>query len=316
MLAGAALVAVVAVAAVDTIRGRGDGDPATAPASLAEDGRVERLTELGARGELVLGGRDCRVQLLTLPSLEQTEDSSGCVPSGAESPDGSLVARCLGDETELFHASDGGLSAVVPGCTPAWRPDGILTVAYEREVVRFRACRGSDTCPVTLIARSELERAARRHPSFPDIPTRMRTLVDGIAWLSNAKAAVLLSIRVSRFDGRNALSAIAFFDAGRAADTRSYFRMTGGRLDASPRGTYITQTPDVILRADGSQVNLPQHLRDAHAFAWSPDERYLALAQRHAVAVLDVASLERYDRIGGGLSSVTLPVSVTKLSWR
>jgi hypothetical protein len=34
------------------------------------------------------------------------------------------------------------------------------------------------------------------------------------------------------------------------------------------------------------------------------------------VIVVDVASLERYDITGGGLRSVTLPVSVTELAWR
>ena len=145
----------------------------------------------------------------------------------------------------------------------------------------------------------------------------MRTLVEGIAWLSNARAAVLLlDPGQRRFDGRNALSEIAFFENGRLAAARPYFRTTGGRLDASPRGTYVTQTPDVILRPDGTQVNLPPHLRDARAFAWSPDERFLALAQRDAVAVLEVASLERYDETGAGLRSVTLPLRATELSWR
>lgn len=169
---------------------------------------------------------------------------------------------------------------------------------------------------MTLISRAELERAARGHPSFPDIPTRMRTLVEGVAWISRAKAAVLLSIRVSRFDGRNALSAIAFFEDGVLTGAQPYYRATGGRLDVSPRGGYVTQTPDVILRADGTQVDLPQHLRDARDFAWSPDESFLAIATRYAVVVLGVGSLEGYDATGGGLRSVTIPQLAARLAWR
>ena len=74
--------------------------------------------------------------------------------------------------------------------------------------------------------------------------------------------------------------------------------------------------PDVILRGDGSQISLPQHLRDARDLAWSPDERFLALATRFAIVVLDVESLERYDRTGGGLRSVTIPEQATRLDWR
>ena len=57
----------------------------------------------------------------------------------------------------------------------------------------------------------------------------------------------------------------------------------------------MTQTPDVILRGDGSQVSLPPHLRDVRSFAWSDDERFHAVATRRAVDVLDVGSLERFE---------------------
>jgi hypothetical protein len=227
---------------------------------------------------------------------------------GARSPDHALVARCIRDDVEVLDVVGGDLERLVPGCAPAWQPDGTLTVVRRGDVVTERGER--------LIARSELERAARRHPSFPDVPTRMRTLVEGVAWLSEAKAAVLLSIRVSRFDGRNALSAIAFFEDGLLTEAQPYYRTTGGRLDVSPRGTYVTQTPDVILRADGTQVNLPPHIRVVQDFAWSPDERFVALALRHAVVVVDVGSLEGYDAIGGGLRSVTIPQPAARVDWR
>jgi hypothetical protein len=255
--------------------------------------------------------------VLELPSLKRAVHEDACTPRGVASPGGELVARCRGDDTEVFTASDGGLHSIVPGCAPAWKPDGTLTVAYEREVVRFRACPGREACPVTLIARPELERAARRHPTVPDIPIRLRALVDGIAWLSDSRAAVLLSIRIAgRLDSLGALSTIAFFEDGLRAPARPYLRATGGRLGVSPRGTYVTMTPDVILRGDGSQVSLPQQVPEAHAFAWTEDERFLAVATRFGVTVLDVASLDRYDTIGSGLRSVTLPLSVTELAWR
>ena len=72
----------------------------------------------------------------------------------------------------------------------------------------------------------------------------------------------------------------------------------------------------MILRPDGSQLTLPQHLRGARDFAWSPDERLLALATPFSVEVVDAASLERYDRTGGGLRSVTLLQPAARLVWR
>jgi hypothetical protein len=270
-------------------------------------------------GQLVLFGHGCRARLLSLPSLEQKEDSSGCLPRGAVSPDGSLMAQCVGDETELSyaHSTSPALHSVVPGCAPAWRPDGVLTVAHRRAVVRFRACPGPNACPVTVIPRSELERAARRHPTVPETPVRMRVLVDGIAWVSETRSAVLLSIRISgRLAGIGSLSQIAFFENGRLADTQSFFGHGSPGLAASPRGSYVTQAPNLVVRRAGTQVTLPPYLRAVHSFAWTPDERYLALATRFAVTILDVASLERYDDRGSGLRSVTLPVGATRIEWR
>ena len=317
-LAGAALSAVVAVAAVDAIRNRDTDERrgATTERLADRDQLAEQAARVGVRGELLLYGDGCRVEALELPSLEEAEEEDACVPRGAVSPNGALAARCLGDDTEVFYTSDGGLHSIVPGCAPAWRPDGVLTVAHEREVVRFRACAGPETCPETLISRSELEWAARRHPSAPDSAIRLRVLVDGIAWISNTRAAVLLSIRIGGRPDRFGLSAIAFFENGLGTPARPYLRATGGRLGVSPRGTYVTMIPDVILRGDGSQVSLPPHVLDAHAFGWSKDERFLAVATRFAVTVLDVASLDRYDTIGSGLRSVTLPLRVTELAWR
>ena len=183
----------------------------------------------------------------------------------------------------------------------------------------YRPCAGHGQCPETLIGRAQLERAARRHPTVPDRPARLRAIVDGIAWLSDTRAAVSMSIRLGgRFEGLGPLGATAFFDGGKLEPVTPYFRLTGGRLAVSPRGSYVTQTPDVILRPDGSQLSLPQHLRGVRDFAWSPDERLLALATPFAVTIVDVVSLERYDRTGGGLRSVTLPLSqsAARLSWR
>jgi hypothetical protein len=187
------------------------------------------------------------------------------------------------------------------------------------EVVTYRPCAGLRRCSETLIGRAQLERAARRHPKVPDRPARLRAIVDGIAWLSDTRAAVTISIRLGgRFEGLGPLGAIAFFDGGTLEPVTPYFRLTGGRLAVSPHGGYVTQTPDVILRPDGSQLSLPQHLRGVRDFAWSPDERLLALATPFAVEIVDVVSLERYDQTGGGLRSVTLPLpqSAARLVWR
>ena len=311
--------AVAALATVAVVDGfRRHGDPAPAATAVEEPGGGDAavvLAGLGARGELVLSGDGCGEQRLTLPSLARRRVEE-CLPRGVASPNGELVARCA-DSGIAVHRLATGDRQLLPGCAPAWRPDGTLTASYGDEVVTFRACAAPSPCAGTLIGRAELERAARRHPTVPDRPARLRAIVDGIAWLSDTRAAVSISIRLGgRFEGLGPLGAIAFFRDGRLEPVVPYFRLTGGRLAASPRGSYVTQTPDVILRPDGSQVSLPQHLRGARDFAWSRDERLLALAMPFAVEVVDVASLERYDRTGGGLRSVTLPQTAVRLDWR
>jgi hypothetical protein len=318
-VAGAALAAVVAIAAVDAVRRDAGEQPPAATTELAGRAEVaEQLARLGARGQLVVHDGACGETALSLPKLARRRSDLACARLGTVSPDGSLVARCLGDETEIFDRGTSQLVRAVPGCAPAWRPDGTLTVSHERAVVHFyAACHAPNACIRTLIARSELERAARSHLTVPADPVRLRVLVDGIAWLSEARVAVLLSIRISgRLGGLGALSMIAFFENGRLSTARTYVRMAGGRLAASPRGSYVTQTPDVILRPDGSQVSLPPHLGIVQDFAWSPDEQLLALAGRYAIVVVDVASLERYDDTGGGLRSVTIPQPAARLAWR
>ena len=310
-----------AAAVVDVVRPDEQADPPEAEtATTALEGQeavVSALADLGARGVLAISHGACRRTLLSLPSLVQLRTEADCRPEGTESPDGRLVARCRAGGIEVVSTGGGAPLRLVPGCAPAWRPDGTLTAVFEDEVVRFGACGGEMPGPVTLIGREQLERAARRHPKVPDRIGRLRALVDELAWLSPRQAAVALSIRLgARYESLGPLSTIAFFENGELRPTQGYFRITGGRLDVSPRGSYVTQTPDVLLRADGSQISLPQSLRDARDFAWSPDERWLVVAGRYALTVLDVASLERYDADGSGPRSVTLPQAAARVAWR
>ena len=316
-----AAAAVAAAAVVDVVRPDEQAGPPEAEAQMAtiegQEAVVSALAALGARGVLELSDDACRRTLLSLPSLIQLQTGASCRPEGTESPDRRRVARCGRDGVEVVSTVGGAPQRLLPGCAPAWRPDGTLTAAFEDEIVRFRDCAQAESCPVTLIGREQLQRAARRHPKVPDRIGRLRALVDEIAWLSPRQAAVAISIRLrGRYESLGALSTIAFFDNGELRPTEGYFRITGGRLEVSPRRRYVTQTPDVVLRADGSPVVLPQPLRDARDFAWSPDERWLVVAGRYALTVVDAESLERDDTTGSGPRSVTLPQAAAQVDWR
>ena len=313
-LAGAAAAAVVAAAAVDALRREEEPGPPPATTEIESRGEVvEALAALGARGELVLHDGACGEATLTLPDLERRESTIGCAPIGARSPLGDQVARCIDGRIEVLSETTGELEWFDRGCIPAWRPDGALTAVYGGHVVRLRPCA---SFPCIAIPLSELERAARLHPAIPDPSTRVRALVEGVAWITDRKAAVAISARLRGRD-LGPVGTIAFFEDGRLLPTmQPQFRVTGGPLAVSPRGTYVTQSAGLILRADGGLLSLPDDLRDARDLAWSPDERFLAVATRFAIAILDVASLERYDATGGGLRSVTIPQPAARLAWR
>jgi hypothetical protein len=313
-LAGAAAAAVVAAAVVDAV---GRGDEARPPAATTEIGGREDLADqlaaLGARGELLLHDGACGATTLTLPDLERRNAAIGCPTLGARSPLSDLIARCIDGRIEVSSETTGELEWFDRGCVPAWRPDGALTAVYGGQILRLRPCAAF---PCIAIPLAELERAARLHPAVPDRTARVRPIVDGVAWITDSKAAVAISPRLRGAD-IGPIGTIAFFENGRLLPTtQPQFRVTGGPFAASPLGTYVTQTPDVILRADGSLLGLPQHLRGARALAWSPDERFLAVATRFAIVVVPVASLERYDLTGSGLRSVTIPQAATGLTWR
>lgn len=316
-VAGATAAAVVVTAAADAVRREDAPEPPAATTAIEDrEELAAALRDMGASGELVLHDGGCGEIRLALPSLETATPELACPPIGARSPAGDLVARCVDGRIEVVSETTGEVEWFDRGCVPAWTPDGALTAAYGGHVIRLRPCA---SFPCIAIPVGELERAARLHPAVPDRTARVRALVDGVAWITDTRAAVAISIRVGAPVDLGGVGTIAFFEDGRLLPTptpQPQLRNIGLPLAASPRGTYVTQTADIILRADGSLLTLPDHLRDARALAWSPDERFLALATRFAVVILPVASLERFDRTGGGLRSVTILQPAADLSWR
>jgi hypothetical protein len=201
------------------------------------------------------------------------------------------------------------------GCAPAFRPDGALTVARHGEVVAVAAsCPDTPPCEELQIPREALRRAAYRHPAMPrDDGEHTAVDVLDLAWLDGATAIVLLRVAVP---GRPEEGAriVAAFAKGRLTWARPA-RGLAGRVEPSPTGRYLAIPPWAVLRRDGSQVALPLGLvRNATAFAWSPDERWLAVATGTAVAVVRRADVE----LGRGRppSPIELPLVAWDVAWR
>jgi hypothetical protein len=279
-----------------------------------------RLRDAGVAGELVfVAGESCRRRTIALPTLAPAGNEPGCSLAHTVSPDGRLSAECGYTVASIFERRTERTLYQVAACPVAWRPDGVLTGAVGTRVLRFGApCPDRAACAQPLIGANELELAARQHSSVPSPPVQLDVeSIDDLVWLTPTRAVLRLSVRPrGRLERLPARPLIGFFESGRLLHTTSFFRDDTARLRASPDGAYVALAPGIVLRRDGSAASLPPQLVAAHAVAWSPDGRWLALAQRGNVLLVETASLERHDRTASSLRTLELPLVVRDLLWR
>jgi hypothetical protein len=114
-----------------------------------------------------------------------------------------------------------------------------------------------------------------------------------VAWLGGRRfAAALAGGSLTIWEGDRLLRVVA----------RGSYR----RLRASPTGHYfagIEGTELAVFDANGRRLDLP----GGHAIAWSPDERFAAVASADEVAIVPAA---------GGEAVARIPLSVADLDWQ
>jgi hypothetical protein len=173
----------------------------------------------------------------------------------------------------LVRAAGGPTLPFIAGCAPAWAPDGSLDFVRQGTVVQFVAH-----------GRAEVI-----------MPRPRQGAVRTIAWLGR-RLAVAVGNRLLIFDG-----------VTRVAERR--FDGPVRRLRPSPRGTWLG------VRAGSRTVVLDDRLRRehqrlasraAHAVAWSPDERWAAVAGGDGLQLVP---------LGGG-HPIRLPIIARDLAWR
>lgn len=255
--------ALVALAAADAIRP--NGEPARRSTTEA--------SAPGLRGVLVVGGPECSVAALRLPSLsEQQSPRQPDCGGRIWSQDGSLAAHCTEDNgTEIFTA---GLefTARVAGCSSDWRSDGALALIRGGDIVLWHR-RGPQQTAFThaqLVEqlKGRAERLARAQTyRF----TEMR-------WIDEASFATIVE------GGRPWEAGVAVFTNGILDWFRPVFGAHPEGLLASPSGKLaFARTVPVrkytMLNERGREMTLPG-IANAHAFAWSPDGKWVAIATR------------------------------------
>ena len=322
MLLGA-LLALGAVAVADEVRKRDRGGGARAgPAVASPVSLVRRLERAGVSGELVYTDASCRLHRLQLPSLEELvrDIRVGCLFSLAPArgrvaagdhvwdPAGTSFARCRRGRIEIGDAEFVQVAHRLPGCPPAWRPDGVLTAVTERGIERIRRCAGpTGICARVLVAGPVLARAAAGHPEAPRVRRWRRDVrVQSFAWVSTTRVAVLLDVRIGGRRGQaHRRQVLALLERARLLRTLALRPVFSGLL-ASPRGSFVWARPNLLVRRDGRRLPL----RGVQALAWSPDERWTALATARHVVVVQTRRLADPDA-----RRLWLPVEARDLGW-
>jgi hypothetical protein len=163
-----------------------------------------------------------------------------------------------------------------------------------------------------------LERAARRDPLVPPDPRYLGSVAAlKAAWLTDTRAAVLIRFRLrGRLRALGPQTVLAVFNGARLLRAVPY----AGAIDlrVSPRRTFIGVIEAggsvTVVSRSGRQELAPTALPspDARAIAWSPDERWTAIASPWSVYFLPTADIHA----GRQPHVVRLPLEASDLAWR
>jgi hypothetical protein len=269
-LAGLALVAGVDAFVDEREAPRAARQPATTVPLLAEQPElaVSQLREAGVTGLLTFSDEDCRLHAVSLPELE---------PARAPSFE---MCRPLTDT--------GGLGAV--DGEVVWSGLGYQTVQ-------------------TVLSAGQLSQALRNGLGMEDSPAGFRA-VQAVA-LGDERYVVLAD---STYEPRERV--LAAFDGREAAFVHPQWWVGDARaIRPSPQGGYYALLgPGFLAGAgwpvfsrDGVQLAGPDGVPSPHAIAWSPDERWTALATDESVYVYPTEAPERLV--------IRIPLPVRDLDW-
>ena len=304
----------------------------------AIDDRAEvqrRLRTSGVTGTLFLTDEDCRLRALSLPALrwvldsnaqgEQCEftvapDSRRVVRFGggiAWSPDGRTSALCDSNRVVLFGRTGQEVERKRGFCAPAWRPDGTLTAAHVGSLIAFRrpCAQGPTGCERELLAPEDLA------PALQAGSTPLRVLhapmIMQSIWLSETRVALIIRALV-RDSPESTYELLAIFDGddlvGEPVGNSEF-----DELVASPSRRYLAAHGSsfrglTFVNSDG-RLLARNPIASGHHAAWSPDERWTAVATGGSTYVFRTAETEFFNS-DSRPRAIRIPVHAADVEWR
>jgi hypothetical protein len=349
ILAGVTLLGLFA--AVDALRGTSTSivsSPSTEQQTRVElqpvadepaiEGREEvetRLRAAGVAGTLFITDESCRLRALSLPALNWLLDSGAegdeceftVAPDSrhvvrfgggvAWSPNGRTSASC-GPNSVVVHGRTGQqLYEVVGYCAPAWKPDGTFTLARGGTLVVFRPpCEeGQRVCEHVILSKRDLE------PALRSVSTPYRRFYGPVIrqaiWLSESRVALVIRAR-DRVQPGSRFDLLAIFERRRLV-AEPLLNLRFDELVVSPTRRYLAVHGSSFrglsfVDAEG-RLLARNPLASGHHAAWSPDERWTAVATGGRTYVFRTAELEFFNT-DSRPRPIQIPVHAADLEWR
>jgi hypothetical protein len=333
----AAVAALVVLAGIDTVRGGGERERATAtgpeaaattePLEPSEDMLAEARADLEAAGipvgRLTYADEDCRNHVLRLPDLQPESPPSGFVGrcryravvgglvetrGPTRSLDRSVRIECRPVQLSLLMqvVGPGASELVARGCVAAWMPDGTVTFIRDGEVRRLARCPGDGEtaklrCSKPVLTRADLDRQLRGAPWDGYVLG-----VKELHWLTNERFAAIMRARSA--DGPSDYLVIVARGRLLQEPTFAYADLRGIR--PSPSGRFVAANDEgrgglVVVNREGESVQLAMDHGDG--VSWSPDEEWIAEATEDGIYVF------RADEDSPDF--IHIPVVATDLLW-
>jgi hypothetical protein len=308
-LVGIGLAAIAVAAVADTLRGQAR-QGAIPPESMAAAGARPAVDRTPA-GVLYFTDEDCTLEAVRLPRLEPAAvpgwrncrfvlspdaTSVSGAPSGWD-PVGDFLFRLQGGRVVVTSGHE-PVGQPVAATAAAWRPDGTLTYVAGRAVREWPGGR-------VVLSPDDLAEAVRAHPDVPDHGHVLPVVVRELAWLDDQHAVAVLSAVIS--GAREAI--LAFFDGRRltAAHIGGGTQLSGLRV-SQEGGLAAVRSDEAFLLLNREGDLLPAPLLPGYrAVAWSPDERWTAVATDRGITIF---------RTGGSTAERRLPIAARDLAWR